>query len=170
MFEEEYDLEKYLSGMVKHQNKHIAEMVKEEFGIVAYDKFGRVNEEELQMLSNFYTLKKTASPLCLDSQSPTSSVATLEIEYEWEPVLDNFFVVVGNCIFDSYLDNKALFYIDNIPDLIEELEGHGRTFGSASVIARDLGGIVMGKINNHLVPVWKWREKFKEVTGRESIA
>lgn len=170
MFEEESELEKYLSGMVKQLNKHIAELVKEEFGIDAYDKFGRVNEDALQMLSNFYRLKKTTSPLCVDSQSPTSTVATIEVNYEFEPVLNNFFVVVGNCIFDSYLDSKALFYVDDSPAVIEELEGQGRTFGSASIIARNLGGIVMGKINNQLVPVWKWREKFKEVTGRESIA
>lgn len=170
MFKEETELEKYLSGMVKQQNKHIAELVKEEFGIDAYDKFGRVNEEELKMLRNFYRLKEIASPLCLDSQSPTCTVATVEVNYEFEPVLNNFFVVVGNCIFDEYLDNKALFYVDDSPSIIEDLEGQGRTLGSASFISRNLGGIVMGKINNHLVPVWKWREKFKEVTGRESIA
>lgn len=173
MFEEESELEKYLSGMVKQQDKHIEELVKEEFGIDAFDKFGRVNEDALQMLSNFYRLKKTTSPLCLDSQSPTCTVATIEVNYEFEPVLNNFFVVVGNCIFDKYLDNKALFYVfhvDDSPTDIEDLEGQGRTFGSASIIARDLGGMVMGKINNQLVPVWKWREKFKEVTGRESIA
>lgn len=169
MFEEESELEKYLSGMAKQQNKHIAELVKEEFGIDAYDKFGRVNEDALQMLGNFYRLKKAASPLCLYSQSPTCTVATVEIEYEWEPVRNNFFVVVGNCIFDEYLDNKALFYVDDSPAVIEELIGQGRTFGAASIIARNLGGQVMGKINYHLVPMWEWREKFKEVTGRESI-
>lgn len=140
MFEEESELEKCLRGIVKQQDRQIAELVKREFGIDAYDKFGRVDQDALQMLSNFYRLKKESSPLFVDSQSPYSSVATIDISYELEPVRDNFFVVVGNCVFDEYDVDKAVFFIDDNPSVIEELECHGRTFEDASRIARDIGG------------------------------
>lgn len=152
----------------KEEDKLIANLIYKEFGIKSFDEELHVLTPEVKMLPNFYRLhtRTETDTIRLDDSSVEVFTTT---HYDFQPVRDEFYVVLSACIFEGYCDGRATFVIDHGSITAPELDRLGMTMEQALEASEVTGGLIMGRIDNEFVPIWEWRQKFKEVTGRESL-
>lgn len=153
---------------IKEEDKIIANLIYKEFGIKSIDGEVYTLTPEVKMLSNFYRLV-TSTKTDINRFDEFGVEATIKTYYDFQPVRDEFYVVLGSCIFEDYHDSRATFVVDNEYLTASELDRLGMTMEKASEVSKVTGGLIMGRIDNDLLPIEEWRRKFKEVTGRESL-
>lgn len=153
---------------VKEEDKLIANLIYKEFGIKSFDEELHALTPEVKMLFNFYRLATNTETDTIRLDDFSVEVFTTT-HYGFQPVRDEFYVVLGNCIFEGYYDSRVKFVVDHGCDTASELDRLGMTMEQALEASEVTGGIIMGRIDNDLVPIWEWRKKFKEVTGRECL-